>query len=139
MPKTEDLWYVVPEIEVKVHQSWVNLIIYCQHSISYGTIRIRIRDAQPIARLKEIPDIRFDKPEYKEQGKYYLIQSLDLRVSEYWINLIQWCQDYFQSGDIEFKLIGSQPTELLGASQKVRFDKPETIPTGIPLDFGLDK
>ena len=139
MPKTEEQWYVVPEIEVKVHESWTTLIQYCQTHIPFGTIKVEIKNAQPVKRLKEIPDIRFDKPKPPKVNNYYLIQSLDLRISENWINLIQWCQNYFQSGDIEFRLVDSHPIDLVGARQKVRFDKPETIPAGTPLDFGFDK
>ena len=132
---TEELWYVVPELEVRVHQSWVALVKYCQDSLPHGTLRVKIANAQPAKRLKETPSIRFDKQPQPIKGIQYVIPSLDIRIHEYWINLIQWCQNYFVSGEIEFKLVSGQPTELIGAHQNVRFDKPETIPTGIPLDF----
>jgi len=136
MSKAEDKWYIVPELEVRVHESWVTLIQYCQQSLPFGDIKIEISNAQPGKRLKETPNIRFDKqPSAMKDGVWYTISSLDVRVHEYWINLIQWCQNYFAAGTLEFRLVNAQPTELLGVHQRVYFSKPETIPTGTPLDF----
>ena len=136
MKKTEEKWYVVPEIEVRVHESWVTLITYCQDNFPYGELKVKINNAQPGKRIKETPVIRFDKKTSKiSDGRSYIIPSLDVRVHEYWINLIQWCQNCFVAGDLEFTLVGGQPIELMGAHQSVRFDKPETIPNGVPLNF----
>lgn len=132
----EELWYVVPELEVKIHQSWINLIQYCQDNLPFGDLRVEISNGQPGKRLKETPSIRFDKQSVQVKGGVsYLIQSLDFRVHEYWVNCIQWCQNYVVSGIIEFRLVGSLPTELLGVKQNVNFSKPETIPDGLPLSF----
>lgn len=135
--KREEIWYVVPEIEVRVHESWVNLIQYCQESLPYGDLRIEIANAQPTRKLKETPSIRFDKQlsGRGDNGKNYLIASLNVYVNENWINLIQWCQNYFTKGKLSFKLHNATPTDLLSAEQEVRFDKPETIPSGMPLQF----
>ena len=135
--KTEEQWYVVPEIEVRVHESWVNLVTYCRDNLQHGDLRIKIANAQPTKRLKETPVIRFDRktPKSITDGMWYVIPSLDVRVHEYWINLIQWCQSSFVSGELEIRLVGGQPIELISAKQDVRFDKPETIPNGIPLNF----
>ena len=137
MPKTEERWYIVPEIEVRVHESWINLIKYCQENIPYGDLKIEVNNGQPSRRLKETPSIRFDKQPSTpvKNGVYYLIQSLDMRIHEHWINLINWVQRYFQSGMLEFRLVGGQPTELLSGKQRVDFSKPETIPSGMPLEF----
>jgi len=132
----EEIWYVVPEIEIRVHESWIELIRYCQNNLPYGDLKVNISNARPGKRLKEIPSIRFDKPmASRTDGIYYLIASLDFRVHEYWINLIKWCQDYFMKGELELRLINSCPTDLLSVKQEVRFDKPDTIPKGIPLNF----
>ena len=132
----EEIWYIVPEIEVRVHESWIKLIQYCQETLPYGDIRIQISNALPTKRVKETPSIRFDKQGApKTDGTWYIIPSLDCRVHEYWINLIQWCQNYFVKGSIEFRLINAQPTDLLDVKQDMRFDRPDTIPPGIPLNF----
>ena len=136
MAKKEEFWYVVPEIEVRVHESWINLIKWCQENLPYGELKIQIANSQPTKRLKEIPSIRFDKQApVKSNGTWYLIPSLDIRVHEYWINLIQWCQNYFIKGKIDFRLVNALPTELIAAKQEFRFDKPDTIPLGVPLEF----
>jgi hypothetical protein len=137
MVKTrEEVWYIVPEIEIRVHESWISLIRYCQESLPYGELKVQISNAQPTKRMKETPNIRFDKQmTAKQNGITYMIESLDFRVHEYWVNLIQWCQNYFVKGEIEFKLVNALPTELVYAKQDVRFDKRDTIPDGVPLVF----
>ena len=138
MTKTkEEIWYVVPEIEVRIHESWVHLIQYCQDSLPYGELRIELSNAQPTKKIKETPSIRFDKQfsGRGDNGTVYVIASLNVRVHENWINLIQWCQNYFTKGKLTFKLHNSTPTDLLSAEQEVRFDKPDTIPPGMPLNF----
>lgn len=139
MAKKEEIWYVVPEIEVRVHESWIKLIQYCQENLPYGTIRIQISNAMPTKRIKETPNIRFDKQKSRSEGKSYLISSIDVHVHEYWINLIQWCQNYFAKGEIEFKLISACPADLISVKQEIRFDKSDTIPDGIPLEFTKDQ
>ena len=133
----EEIWYVVPEIEVRVHESWINLIRYCQESLPYGFLRLEVINAQPTKKLKEIPSIRFDKPSLArgDNGKTYLISSLNMHIDESWINLVQWCQNYFTKGKIGFKVHGGCPTDLVEAQQDIRFDKPDTIPPGLPLCF----
>ena len=131
----EEKWYVVPEIEVRVHQSWITLIKYCQETLPYGDLYIEINNGQAGKRIKEIPSIRFDKHPTSREGVNYIIQSLDVRISKSWIDMIQWIQTYFISGKFGFRIISAQPTELLMTKQKVDFSKPETIPTGMPLDF----
>ena len=135
MAKKEDIWYVVPEIEVRVHESWVRLIQYCQENLPYGELKIQLSNAMPTKRVKETPSIRFDKQKSKTKGKSYVISSIDVHIHEYWINLIQWCQNYLQKGEIEFKIVNACPTDLISAKQEVRFDKQETIPSGLPLEF----
>lgn len=134
----EEQWYIVPELEVRVHQSWVELIKYCKDTLPYGDIRLQISNALPTKRLKETPSIRFDKPVVSKNhnGKIYVIPSTGDRIHEYWINLIQWCQNYFNKGIIELRIVSSMPTDLISAKQDVRFDKPETIPVGEPMNFG---
>ena len=59
-------------------------------------------------------------------------QQIEIRVSESWIRLIRFCQVELPHGDLKVRIVNGQPTELLEAKRKVRFDKEETIPT----DFG---
>ena len=61
MAKTEDKYYVVPELEVRVHESWINLVRYCQTQIPYGDIKIRIVDGRPTELLEERQKVRFDR------------------------------------------------------------------------------
>lgn len=142
MAKIEEKLYLVPEIDVKISRSWINLVQYCQGSFPYGDLYVEIDNGQPGKRLKEVPSIRFDiQPKVKE-GLCYIIQSLDVRIQQSWINMIQWCQITFVSGKIGIRIISAQPTELLSAKQNpVNFSKLETIPTGgMPLNFErLDK
>jgi len=134
---TEEITYLVPEINVRISSAWVTLITYCQENLPHGSLKIEINNAQPGKKLKEVPAIRFDKaaPLKAGNGNVYLVQSLDIRIPQSWINLIQWCQNFFNSGIIEFKLVAAQPTDLLGVSQRMNFSKPETIPAGLPLSF----
>ena len=134
--QVEETWYIVPELEIRVHMSWINLSQYCQVNFPFGDLWVRISNGLPTKRLKEIPNIRVDKQSSTvRNGSWYYIQSLEVRVHEYWINLIHWSQTYFMSGDLGFKIVMGQPTELLSCNQKVDFSKPETIPPGIPLNF----
>ena len=135
MPKTEEITYLVPEIDVTVSQAWVGLIQYSQESLPYGDLYIEINNGQPGKKLKEIPSIRFDKQPVVKEGINYVIQSLDMRIPKAWIDMILWIQTHFISGRIGFRLVSAQPTELLSVKQSVNFSKPETIPNGMPLDF----
>jgi len=138
MPAKEEIWYVVPEIEIRVHSSWIELVKYCQDKLPYGEMTIKINNALPGERLKETPNIRFDRVhKSRDNGVYYKISSLDVRVHESWINLISWCQNYFVAGTIIQEFVNACPTKLHSAKPIVRFDKPETIPPGLPLEFGV--
>jgi len=131
-----DNWYVVPELEVRIHSSWIELIRHCQIDMPYGDLKIKIANALPTKRVKETPKIRFDNPMVRKTvGNIYVIKSTGDRVQEYWVNMIQWCQNYFQLGDIEVRIVNACPTELLSAKQEARFDKPDTLPLGEPLKF----
>ena len=61
MPKTEEKWYLVPDIEIRIHESWINLVRYCQEQIPFGDIKIRIVNGQPTQLLEQKPTVRFDK------------------------------------------------------------------------------
>lgn len=135
MQKNNDIWYIVPEIEVRVHESWIRLIQYCQESLPYGELKIQVANAIPTKKIKETPNIRFDKQISKINGTSYLISSIDVHVHEHWINMIQWCQNYFTKGEMEFKLVNACPTDLVSVKQDIRFDKSETIPNGLPMNF----
>lgn len=135
--KTEEETYLVPEINLTITQAWVALIAYCQDIMPYGDLFIEVNNAQPGKKVKEVPSVRFDKPtpSLSKRERTYLIQSLSMRIPEPWIDLIRWCQEYFVSGKLGFRLINAIPTDLLQAKQNMNFSKPETIPSGIPLDF----
>ena len=134
MPR-EEISYLVPEVELTVSQAWITLIAHCQENIPYGDIYIEINNCQPSKRLKEIPSIRFDVQPRTKEGLTYVIESLDMRIPRAWVDLIQWCQGYFNSGRLGFRLAAAQPTELLQAKHNVNFSKPETVPAGSVLDF----
>ena len=61
MSKTEEKWYLVPDIEIRIHESWINLVRYCQEQIPFGDIKIRIVNGQPTELLESRPRVRFDK------------------------------------------------------------------------------
>ena len=61
MSKTEEKWYVVPELEIRVHESWINLVHWCQEQMPYGDIKIRIVNGQPTELLEQKARVRFDK------------------------------------------------------------------------------
>lgn len=63
----------------------------------------------------------------------YLIPELEIRISESWINLINWCQMQAPFSDVEVRIVNGQPTDLLACKPKVRFDKQPTIPQGTPF------
>ena len=128
--------YLVPEIDLTITKAWINLIAYCQENLPYGDLFVEINSGQPGKRVKEVPSVRFDKPvSQPKEGQVYLIQSLSMQIPKPWIDLIQWCQEYFASGTMGFRIVSASPTELLQAKQKVNFSKPETIPSGIPLEI----
>lgn len=134
--KTEEQTYLVPEIELTITQAWITLIAYCQECLPYGDLFIEVNNAQPGKKIKEVPSVRFDKPSTSvREGPTYLIKSLNMQIPKPWIDLIQWCQEYFSFGKLGFRIVKAYPTELLQAKQKVDFSKPETIPSGIPLEF----
>ena len=134
--ESEEVTYLVPEIDLTVTQAWITLISYCQENLPYGDLFIEVNNGQPGKRVKEVPSVRFDKPApMQKEGQVYLIQSLSMQIPKPWIDLIQWCQEYFVSGTMGFRIVNSSPTELLQAKQKVNFSKPETIPGGIPLEI----
>lgn len=135
--KTEETWYVVPEVEIRIHSSWIELVKHCQDSLRHGSIKFKINNAIPGKIIKETPKIRFDvsNAAATKQPNYY-IESIDIKVPVAWVNLVSWAQNYFVAGAIELKIVNACPTELISAEQDVRFDKPETIPPGLPLKFG---
>ena len=62
MPKAKEQWYLVPEIEVRIPESWINVIRYCQEQLPFGDIRIRIVNGAPTELLESCPRVRFDRP-----------------------------------------------------------------------------
>jgi hypothetical protein len=61
MKKVEERVFVVPELQVRVNESWVRLVRWCQVSFPHGDLKIRIVNAQPTELLEERRRIRFDK------------------------------------------------------------------------------
>ena len=61
MPKNEEKWYLVPDVEIRIHESWINLVRYCQDQIPFGDIKIRIVNGQPTELLEAKAKVRFDK------------------------------------------------------------------------------
>ena len=61
MPKkTEEKFYIVPELEVRISESWVRLVRWCQTSFRDGELRIKVINAQPTDLLDMKRKIRFD-------------------------------------------------------------------------------
>lgn len=47
----------------------------------------------------------------------------ELKVSDSWLRFILFCQSEFTEGVISVKIAAGQPTELVEAKRKIRFDK----------------
>ena len=60
-PKTEEKWYLVPEIEVRIPESWINVVRYCQEQLPFGDIKIRIVNGAPTELLESRARVRFDR------------------------------------------------------------------------------
>ena len=69
MPKTEklerqaDRMWLVPELEIRISESWIRLIRYCQTSLPNGQLCFKVNNAEPGRLVSEHTkrDIRFDK------------------------------------------------------------------------------
>ena len=61
MSKAGEQWYLVPEIEIRIPESWINVIRYCQEQLPFGDIRIRIVNGAPTELLESHPRVRFDR------------------------------------------------------------------------------
>lgn len=48
-------------IEIPVSRSWIRLIQYCRTSCPFGTLTIKIVNAQPTVLVDRKVDVRFDK------------------------------------------------------------------------------
>lgn len=59
----------------------------------------------------------------------YLIPELEIRISQSWVRLVRFCQVEFPHGDLKVRIVNGQPTELVEAKRKIRFDKEQSIPT----------
>lgn len=57
----EEKVYIVPELEIRISESWVNLIHWCQTSFPHGDIKIKIVNGLPTELLEQHAKIRFDK------------------------------------------------------------------------------
>lgn len=56
-----------------------------------------------------------------------------ISISDCWKRLILFVQREVGNGDIEVRIVNSEPTELISARRKVRFDKPGSIDFPIPI------
>ena len=45
--KPQDRTWLVPDLEVRVNESWIRLVRYCQTQLPFGEIRIKIVNAEP--------------------------------------------------------------------------------------------
>ena len=69
MPKTQNLqkqddrMWLVPELEIRISESWIRLIRYCQTSLPNGQLCFKVGNAEPGRLVWEHTkkDIRFDK------------------------------------------------------------------------------
>ncbi len=69
------------------------------------------------------------------EDKVYLIPELDVRVTEAWVNFINWCQQTAPYADIAIRIVNGQPTKLISCTPDIRFDKQASIPQGLPVKF----
>lgn len=57
-----------------------------------------------------------------------------VRVSDAWIRLIMFTQRTVPHGDITVRIVNGEPTLLVAAKRRVRFDKPSDI----DLEAGIE-
>ena len=56
------------------------------------------------------------------------VTEVEVRISPSWVNFINWCKVTCPFADISVRIVAGQPTDLLDAKQKIRFDKDTSIP-----------
>jgi hypothetical protein len=57
----EEKFYIVPELNIRVSESWVNLVFWCQNEMPNGEIKVKIVNGQPTELLEKKERVRFDK------------------------------------------------------------------------------
>ena len=62
MKKDDEKMYLIPELNVKISEPWVNLISWCQTTCPHGTIELKIVNGLPTDLISWKPKIMFDKP-----------------------------------------------------------------------------
>ena len=68
MSKNDEKVYLIPELEIRVHESWINLVSWCQTNAPYADIELRIVNGQPTELITCKPKVRFDKQASIPQG-----------------------------------------------------------------------
>lgn len=55
--------------------------------------------------------------------------ELEIRVSKSWVRLIRFCQTNVPHGQVCFKTVNGEPTDLVDelTKRRIRFDKEETL------------
>ena len=59
--KQQDRVWFVPQLEVRISESWVRMVRRCQTEFPDGVMRLTIANAEPKSVLDWKPNIRFDK------------------------------------------------------------------------------
>lgn len=55
--------------------------------------------------------------------------SEEISVTAAWLRLIDFVRLELPHGELKVRIVNCEPTELIEAKRKVRFDKPQTLPT----------
>jgi len=75
--RQEDRVWVVPELEVRVSESWIRFVRWCQTEMPYGRVTVQIVNAQPTRMVDHKPDVRFDK-----EQPVFVVNGRELDFSE---------------------------------------------------------
>ena len=62
-------------------------------------------------------------------------EVVEMKVSKAWAKFMSFCQTEVPYGNVKIKLENGQPTDLLEAKRKVRFDKEATLPISFSDDL----
>lgn len=129
--------------EFKVHRNWTTLIAFCQTSFSDGQICFKIENAVPVDlnwKFTKNEPIKFDKGpanhlDFSKNGGSDT--TIVMKVAEPWINMIMFIRECLPYGQFCVRVRNGEPFELVPkyCVPKIRFDKPETIPT-VFVNFG---
>lgn len=62
-PKKTGNVYLVKSLDIRIPESWINMVIWCQNVFNSGTIEFDLTAAQPTELISAVQKVNFSKPE----------------------------------------------------------------------------